>query len=349
MMKSIRNLSTWRKAALALTACIATLAGVHIAFNTNTFGPDRLCGNLVSAQDVQKAVGHSGRVSDSHPAETPTKYSEFTCSVRLESLLPTQKDTTLYINIGDTSTPDFPFAMANWSSARSDMGYFNGGGASNRSGWTLLPENCWKEGVSKRAAARKISSVWLIGKDGDRQGIARLATATANSAAKQMGCDSRQIPEPTELQLPERARRSNAKATCSLPGFRLPESVTSTTPQPWETFTKEIKSTWVCDLSQEQEKTPFFSFAISQDPALMSSLTQTLDSKDPVGADWKARGQIGKSVASCAGRATFFGMNVYGGGWTAAQREKFFPDDSTLFKEFIRAAGKKLGCNDLAP
>ncbi|MEV8478045.1 hypothetical protein [Streptomyces sp. NPDC051173] len=339
-----------RRAALPIVVCISILAGAHIAFNTNVFGPSRLCDNLVSAHDVQKAVGHPGRLSDHHSTSTQKDGQEFACSVQVEALLPGWKDVTLGISIEYTSKPDFPFSTPNWSNTPSDMAYFNGGGASDTNGWVLLPDKCWKNtDDTSRSTTRKIARVSITSGHGDRQGIARLLATAANSAAGKAGCASYEVPAPADLQLPAQARQSDSQATCSLPGFKMPKAVSSAAPHPWEISTNDIKSTWVCNLSQEKEDTPFFSFAISQDPALVSSLAQAMGSEKPIGTGWKVRGQIGGAIVTCGSKDTFLGMNTYAGGWTSDERDKLLPDESALFASFVKAAGSKLGCGGMAP
>ncbi|MBB5116618.1 hypothetical protein [Streptomyces eurocidicus] len=341
-----------RNIGLPIVVCMGILAGLHITFNTNTFGPDRPCNGLVSAQDMQDAAGGSGRLSSrQHPASIGHDENEFTCTTRVKNSLPGRNNITIDIRAEDTATADFPFSIPNWGHTTPDMAYFNGGGVSDTNGWVLLPEKCWSSksrSNPRNSAVRRVVTINIADGHGDSLKVARLLTNAANSVAEKSGCASPETPVPSELQLPAKPRQAEPGAACALPGFKLPETISSEVLTPWESRTQDFSSTWLCHLSKENEGTPFTSFAVSQDPRLVASLAQAVGT-GKVGTGWQARGHIGKVVANCAGKETFFGMNSYAAGWTNAEHERLLPDDRALFVSFVKAASEKLGCAKITP
>ncbi|WP_369376928.1 hypothetical protein [Streptomyces sp. cg36] len=247
---------------VALVALV--LGGLHIGFNTNVFGADRLCGGWLKSSDVEDVLDGSGRLSASG--------TDTVCTVKRSGLL-VGGESTVTVRVA-AEPAKYPFAMGEWA-ASSTLRLFTGpvaGGADGRGGWAVLPSGCRvPQGVPSDGTDAKVAVVASVsGGAADEGALARLLTAAAESTAADAGCQTKG--SRAELARPRTSSAGFAQV-CDLPGFTIPAVTGQGGRATRAGFTGELGKAWICDLAfADDQHGPYARFAAVRDPLLSQGL-----------------------------------------------------------------------------
>lgn len=344
-MQMNRSIPTWKKLLLA-GSTLTLLAGfLNLAWNTNILGPDSLCHNVVSAAQVERTLGGTGRLDGSSTKTPPAAGTvEFRCIVRQTTKLIGQEEGYLRLEASGT-TSGFRFSALNQGRA-AETSFFSGestGGVSDYGGWIMLPESCWKATESRSPGGE--SRVYAVEASAmanklKHLELARLLVDAANNVSRRAGCASEKMSAPTELQPPTGRQDSDFTKVCGINGFTLPHPRGSGQGKPSEGSHPLPASIWACDLFLTENQPPSASFTMTQDKLLVSALSQ----KNHRSAD-------NEKFASCNGKTIYFGMNGSAQYRRLAERSNGteLPDEEALFASFVKAAGSTVGCGNITP
>ncbi|MGV9268589.1 hypothetical protein ACWDRR_28425 [Kitasatospora sp. NPDC003701] len=325
------------RAAAVLVAIAAGVSGVLLYNLTNALGPDTVCGGAATADQVHAALG-SGRISEEKSAGwSPGAYDGTggTCTAKVSSGLfggPGRSVSfALALTQDDIAPPTAP-------DARLFAGGSTGAVLASRA-WALLPDGCPK---AMRAEVR------LLGSDdttGDHPaGMAALAVAFANAAAGGKGCGGT-LPAPSGLSAAVAPQPVDFGNVCGLPGM-APARDEQAGDGYRQTVTAGYAPVWSCELARPTGGSPLAAFTITTDPRITGL--------DPQDARTEAYGRarwIGSSgenaVATCQGKATYFHLDrKY---TTGVSGSGLFPDGQDLWRRFLTAGGKAVGCEPILP
>ncbi|MER6401013.1 hypothetical protein ABT263_33990 [Kitasatospora sp. NPDC001603] len=324
------------RAAAVIVAITAAASGVLLYELTNALGPDTVCGGAATADEVHTALG-PGRISEEKSdGWSPGAYDRTAaCRVTVSYGLfgPTGRSAALALALPqDEVTP--PTAPE----ARLFAGGSTGAVLDSRA-WALLPDGCPK---AMRAEVRLLGSDDTVG--GRAAGMAALAVAFANTAAESKGCGGG-LPAPSGLSAAATPQPADLGNVCGLPGMAPARD-----PQAGEgyrqTVTAGFAPVWSCAISSPSGLNTQASFTITTDPRV-SAL-------DPQDARTEAYGRarwIGSSgenvVATCQGKSTYFHLDrKYSPGVAGSG---LFPDTADLWRQFLVAGGKAVGCEPIIP
>ncbi|MEU1424604.1 hypothetical protein [Kitasatospora sp. NPDC005751] len=324
------------RAAAVIVAITAAASGVLLYELTNVLGPDTVCAGAATADEVHTALG-PGRISEEKSdGWSPGAYDRTAaCRVTVSYGLfgPTGRSAALALALPqDEVTP--PTAPE----ARLFAGGSTGAVLDSRA-WALLPDGCPK---AMRAEVRLLGSDDTVG--GRAAGMAALAVAFANTAAESKGCGGG-LPAPSGLSAAATPQPADLGNVCGLPGMAPARD-----PQAGEgyrqTVTAGFAPVWSCAISSPGGLNTQASFTITTDPRV-SAL-------DPQDARTEAYGRarwIGSSgenvVATCQGKSTYFHLDrKYSPGVAGSG---LFPDTADLWRQFLVAGGKAVGCEPIIP
>ncbi|MFF4534458.1 hypothetical protein ACFY1P_34960 [Streptomyces sp. NPDC001407] len=348
--------------AAAATAVFSAAGVLHATFNTNIFGPERLCDGTLSAEDVHRILGTSGRISSSiQPQADTDSTTSFTCSVKVSTKFPDDRSRFLTLEVGDQPS-GFPIDGSR-GTASGSLSYFGDqalGGVSDSVGWLSLPNQCGKRmtahdsGAPAQAVTIRLEEA-PPAKEDRRIDISKALTTAMSKLGTSNGCamvgENR---EPT-LHDPSPERPINFAHACALPGFAIPDDARPghVPQQETEQVSHKGQQVWSCDIRFKKTPEPQISIAMTQDKNLLASLSRDINRATPAAADWKANGSTsGPLMASCAKKDTYFSINVSSEyrqlieknkGISAAEAQR------EIFRSFLNAMGRQLGCSDIAP
>ncbi|MFG2148622.1 hypothetical protein ACGFRG_31170 [Streptomyces sp. NPDC048696] len=314
----------WAAGAVLTVALL--IGGLYTGFDTNAFGPDKLCAGWLEASDVQRVLDGPGRLSGSG--------TDTGCTVK-KSGLAVGGDSSLTVQLA-AEPAQFPFAMGDWNVSAAQRLFTGriGGGADRHGGWALLPAACpVPAGVpSDRSDVRAAVLLSVSGGSADEEAMVRLLTAAAESVAARSGCgDSKGAP--ARLAAP-RAFGADFTRLCALPGFSIPEVKGDRGQATRVQVTGDMGTAWTCDLSFADDKQgPYTRFAVVRDPLLGRSLS--------------ARGASRLSCpAGGTSGDTFVTVDNNTYHWDPAQRKAagLLPE-AELHDRFARAVARALHCS----
>ncbi|MEV0277812.1 hypothetical protein AB0I22_15730 [Streptomyces sp. NPDC050610] len=343
-----RSFPVWKKLVFAGAVCALVLGGLNLGWNTNTFGPDELCHGLLPAGEMERALGRSGRLESDDYKNAPGKGDvEFRCSVRQTSKLLGRKDAEVRIGAYQERA-DFAFTSAAWR-APARMSYISGpatGAVSDSTGWVMLPESCW--GKSGDSPLTEKPPVYVIeasatGAGMKQRELARMLVKAADAVSQRAGCAPGHAATDPEPLPAASVRPMDSAKVCGIPGLALDVSGDTAKGRPVErarSLSARTEPVWACDLLLGEKRVPYASFAVVRDKRMTSAISQSLAHRSPDAG----------VMAPCGGRNTYFTMKA-GAGYSIVAKGSGtrLPDEKTLFKTFVDAAKKQLGCGTSAP
>ncbi|MFB7614671.1 hypothetical protein [Kitasatospora sp. NPDC056181] len=331
-----RGLTTRRlrlRAAAVIGAVTAGVSGVLLYSLTNVLGPDTVCNGVVSADALHDALG-PGRISEQDNDEpAPLHDSGSSCTAVVSTGVFGGHRSVL---VGVRSDRDTAVSEAE-AGARLFAASANGGSAGGVTGpvaWALLPEGCGTGGVRARVDATKGGSVG----DGD---LARFAVAAANGLATQRNCTTPKLPAPGHLSAPGAKQDLDSGNVCGLPGLTVPGGASAARGYR-QRATTASDPIWSCEVGMGSTAA---TFAIGTEPRLRAPDAD----KDTPEAFGRAHWTMGLSfpnndevVVTCRGRPTYLKLRLLGD-------RTLFPDDGELWRQFLTAGGKAVGCEPILP
>ncbi|MFD0276278.1 hypothetical protein ACFVHB_20580 [Kitasatospora sp. NPDC127111] len=321
------------RAAAVIVAITAGVSGVLLYSLTNVLGPDTVCNGVVSADALHDALG-PGRISEEDNNEpAPLRDSGSSCTAVVSTgvfgghrsvLVGVRSDRNSAVFEAEAGARLFA-ASANGGSA---------GGVTAPVAWALLPEGCGTGGLRARVDATKGGSV------GDGE-LARLAVATANGLAAQRGCTAPNLPAPGHLSAQGVKQELDADKVCGLPGLTVPGGASAA-----RGYTQQVTTAfdplWSCDVGLGGTAA---TFAIGTEPRLR---VPDADKDAPVAfgrAHWTmdlSSPNNDEVVVTCQGKPAYFKLRLLG-------NRTLFPDTTELWKQFLTAGGKAIGCEPILP
>ncbi|MFF3842285.1 hypothetical protein [Streptomyces sp. NPDC001930] len=337
-----------RKVVAPVLAIGVLATGAHLWWNTDVFGPDEVCGGLVSTGSAAAVLPSSGRITDRDGLDArPGDRLAFTCTVESSSFLPGSDTERIRVS-GGRERGDFPFTDDGRWPNPATVSFFSGGetgatvttsatgatGAVGQDhGWVLLPGNC-----TTQDGPAIVEGYAPEGSDPVK--LARLLTEVADKAAERAGCLTKgPLGAPATLAAGPEPRQVGDGAVCGLTGLAFPGPEGRTEAK--ETVRDgSIRPTWACEVAG------YATYAVTQEPPIVEGIRSSPGFKEqPRVAGRQVSGFDPQHVvADCAGVPTYFSME-FGRGYLDAVGAPGTPRIRDLFDEFVEAAGKRLGCS----
>ncbi|MFJ6137604.1 hypothetical protein [Kitasatospora sp. NPDC092286] len=324
------------RAAAVIVAITAGVSGVLLYNLTNVLGPDTVCGGAATADDLHAALG-PGRISEEKDAGySPTAYDRpNSCVATVSSGLFGKSERSASFSIGFNQNS---VAYRPTPDARLFSGASAGGVTPDRA-WALLPEGCTKGLFTD-------INVGKGGLDGDRaEGAARMAVAYANMVAKEKNCGGGKMPAPENLSAAGSLQPVDFGSVCGLPGMTAPPLNPTTKDRYRQQATTAFGPVWSCSISDASDHRALASYTITTDPRVTGL--------NPEEARTEAYGRSRyitllreNVVATCQGKTTYFHLD-----WSydpSVSGSGLLPDEN-LWKQFLTAGGKAIGCEPLIP
>ncbi|MEV7782250.1 hypothetical protein [Kitasatospora sp. NPDC088351] len=324
------------RAAAVIVAITAGVSGVLLYNLTNVLGPDTVCGGAATADDLHAALG-PGRISEEKSSGySPTAYDRTnSCVATVSSGLFGKSERSASFSIGFNQNsvayrPDPDTRLFSGASA---------GGVTPDRAWALLPEGCTK-GLFTDINVGKGSL------DGDRaEGAARMAVAYANLVAKDKNCGDGKMPAPENLSATGSPQPVDPGGICGLPGM-APAMNPGIKDRYRQQATTAFGPVWSCSISDPSDQNTLASFTITTD-ARVTGLDPEEARSEAYGRSRFITAPGENVVATCQGEATYFHLersydpSVSGSG--------LFADGKDLWKQFLTAGGKAIGCEPIIP
>ncbi|MFJ6137605.1 hypothetical protein [Kitasatospora sp. NPDC092286] len=325
------------RAAAVLVAITAGVSGTLLYNLTNVLGPDTVCGGSVSADAVHAALG-SGRVSeDSYQENLATVYNRGDwCDVTVSSGVfgGSHRSASLSVRLDN----DHAIAVAD-ANDRLFAGAANGGstgGANSSSAWALLPEGCSK------GLRVEVSTAHKGPNDDGAPGLARLAVNAANGAAAKNHCGQGTLPAPKNLSAAGVWQPADATALCGLSGLTVPKGEAALRGYEQQ-VTTVFDPVWSCKIGGGKDRGSVLSFAIATDSRASGRSPDNARGTAYGRARWTGYDEV---VADCQGKPVYFQIDLQN---LPLVERFFFPDRADLWKQFLTAGGKAIGCEPIIP
>ncbi|OKK06861.1 hypothetical protein AMK26_12925 [Streptomyces sp. CB03234] len=338
----------WKTIAL-LSALAVSLAGLHIALNTNLLGRDQLCDRRVSAKFVEAAFAKTGSLSDEEgPTSSDGDPLLFDCTIVSKSVVPGSDDQELFISV-TRERADFPFTD-NGGPDPANIAFFSGNATGavvdDDRAWVWLPASCATE---QAAVVRGDVRRGQVTQE-SRMALVRLLVDTANRLVERTGCSDTNLKAPTKLAPTPRPRTADPQKLCGITGLSLPTSVAGPNAKVQETLPEALSRIWSCSVTLEDSEASvresgYLTFSVVQDPVVLASLKKYPEYSEasPI-PGWKVSGVDDTHVvADCAGKATYFSMRL-GQQYFRSTEQSDSPKSASLFKAFTSKIGTALGC-----
>ncbi|MEU3567733.1 hypothetical protein AB0E96_04760 [Kitasatospora sp. NPDC036755] len=293
---------------------------------TNRFGPDSVCGEMVSAAALNGALG-SGKVSAASYEGSASRGTAMCRATVNGGIFGDDRSVSVYA----TESKDvFHFPVD--PGARPFTASANGGAVGavhGSSAWALLPADC-PDGLRVEVRAD--------GPTPDALGLARLAVSTANRVADQRGCGRAPLPAPHELAPAGGERELDTDAACGLPGVTVGRS-------PGKRY-KEVVSAgsdplWSCAITPEGRDENTSVLVIATESRLRPPAAERDTSPAFGRARWVGSLPRDEIVVTCHGRPTYFRIG------TVRQLGRLFPTGDEAWKQFLTAGGEAIGCEPI--
>ncbi|MEU6235364.1 hypothetical protein [Kitasatospora sp. NPDC047058] len=324
------------RAAAVIVAITAGVSGVLLYDLTNALGPDTVCGGAASADGVHGALG-PGRISEERTdGWSPSAVDRSGhCTATVSFGLFGQSERSVSFETASEQTETAPRTPV-------DARLFSGdtaGAVTSSGAWALLPDGCPK-------GLRAVVGVGGDGPDGDRvAGLARLAAGYAGRVAKDRGCGTGTQATPTGLSPAGTAQPVDFTKVCGVPGL-APARSEEVRDELRQQATTAFAPVWRCEITSTWSGQVVASFGITTDPRATGLSPD--GSRTPAYGRASWIGPAGENVvATCQGKPTYFHLesNLL----SSAPRSKVFPDDQELWKQFLTAGGKAVGCEPIVP
>lgn len=336
-----------------ITASLVSLAIVgswlHISYNTNLLGEDRLCGGLVPSQAAEAAFSRTGRISDENaPTSGPDDFA-VDCWIDNTSALPGFANQQIHVYT-TRDRADFPFTRGGPDQATATFfsGEASGAVVDGYEAWVWLPPSC-----SDRDSIRVKASVTSQA-SADRGGLAGLAVDTANRLMAHMQCDARPLTAPQTIGQAPEERDADPQRLCGVAGFSLPVESTGQASGIREIAPTSRGPLWSCfvaldDGSDDSDRgSGFATYSVVQDPTVIAGMKKSskYSEQSPI-EGWPVSGfDDNHIVVNCGGKETYFSMEI-GSQLTQSWENPDAPRSSTLFQSFVREVGRSINCSKI--
>ncbi|MFJ8000470.1 hypothetical protein ACIQ7D_25605 [Streptomyces sp. NPDC096310] len=304
---------------------LALAGGLFLIFNSNTFGPEKVCHGRLSADDVQRAFPGTGRLTSEDAGQDQG------CTVERTAVGPGAGDVRFSLEVSSENAA-FPFERGTWAMSAGDdiVAGALPGSANERGGWLLLPSSCTALADSAAPGDRTVVRARMWSGTAEPAALARLLATAAASWTAESDCDARAAGAPGDVRAASAASTTDSDEVCSLPGFRLGKVTGPKGQSVQERTSGDLDSAWFCDLSftEDERNGPFTRLAVVKDPVLAVSL------KDR---------HVEKAV--CGGEETYFLLDNVDYPWDPKERAATgFPSEKGLSDLFVKAAHGALDC-----
>ncbi|MFE3829057.1 hypothetical protein [Streptomyces sp. NPDC059092] len=312
--------------AVAVPAVLVLAGGLFLTFNTNAFGPERVCHGKLSADDVQRAFPGTGRLTGEDAGQARS------CTVERTAVGPGTTDVRFSLEVSSESAA-FPFERGTWAMSASDdiVAGALPGVTDERSGWLLLPSSCTALAAPAAPGDRTVLRARVWSGAAEPTALARLLTTAAASWTAESDCRPKSTEGPGDVLPASTVSATDLDEVCALPGFRLAKTTGPKGQSVQERTSGDLDSAWFCDLSftGDERNGPFTRLAVVKDPELAASLTDR---------------RVEKAV--CGGEETYFLLDNVDYPWNPKERAATgFPAEKELSDLFAKAARGSLDCS----
>ncbi|MCC3654654.1 MULTISPECIES: hypothetical protein [Streptomyces] len=324
-----------RKILIPLLAVGVLAVGAHLWLNTNLFGPEDVCGGLVSTDSAEAVFTRPGRISDRDGLDDrPRDRLHFRCIVESSSFLP-GSDTERISLSGSRERGDFVFTEEGRWPSPATMSFFSGGATGAvgaHHGWVLLPGAC-------TTADGPAAVEGYVPEGSDPVEVARLLTEVANHAAERADCAAeRPLTAPDTLDAAPEPRRVRDGAVCGLPGLGFPGP--DAPAEVMETVQDHRGRIWACEVAG------YATYSVTREPRIVEGIRSSPRFKEqPRVAGMEVSGFDSLHlVADCAGTPTYFSLE-FDLGYTSTIGDPRTPRVRALLDNFAEVVGKRFGCS----
>ncbi|WP_078495634.1 hypothetical protein [Streptomyces xiaopingdaonensis] len=265
-----------RRVVLVLVGSVVVLAsvfaGILVWANTDAFGKEASCRDVLDAGEVDSVLSGPGRITDN--ARENTDPYGFACDVELAQKIgggpPAELTTKLTLRPADYALS----SVAVWD-GHASYSYFTGeraGAVSHEQGWLLLPQKCHAVIPDNvRGDPQIYIQVELENTRADKTNLATVLLRTANHVTSKLGCDApdRWRSSPIDLRGPTTTNTPDNTALCGntlTPPDALPKGHLKTPEQ--EQHTAPGTTTGACELTFPGTGDRRLTFTWSTHPAL---------------------------------------------------------------------------------
>lgn len=332
-----------------VAAVVVVIAGLlHAWRNTNVLTADRLCGDLVSAEQVDAVLPGSGRLDAEGDGLDGDDLTDTTCRVEKSSVVLGSGESGLSVRLSGVRGYD-PLAFES-EPYPPGASYFTGevtGGVNAYKAWVMLPEKCWTD--------RPVVAEFSVDEPAaDRTAFAALATDTARTIAARTKCGD--LPEkPGTLVSPrsDAARPVSEGQVCGLDGLTVAGQVPAGT-KVLEEGQKAPTDLWFCKLTLDDETSGFvradgfMKYTATRDPLLIDALRTFPGTEKGQAPDGREADIVDKGVGfilPCAdGGPLYLAVESGQQYLEASKRHEDLPKRDAYGAPFTKAAAKTFGC-----
>ncbi|MYR81070.1 hypothetical protein K7395_12150 [Streptomyces filamentosus] len=322
---------------------VAVVGLLHAWRNTNVLTDDRLCGDLVSAEQVDAVLPGSGRL-DAEGNGLDKDLTDTVCRVGKSSVLLGSGESELTVRVWAEQGDDLLEVEHLLDLAKTS--FFSGavtGGVDRRQAWALLPEKCWTE---KQPLIVRVSTAGPIT---DR---AAFTTDAARSVAAAAHCgDLPGKPGPLAPPVSDEARPVSEGRVCGLDGLsvrgQVPEGA-----KVLEAGQRAPAGLWSCSLFLDDDSSGivradgFMTYTVSRDPLFAAAVRKAPGTTQGKAPDGRAAEVVNtqKMILPCAqGDPLYLAMRP-GMQYLEAREPADLPVTDDYFTPFVKAAAKTFGC-----
>ncbi|GAB2913349.1 hypothetical protein [Streptomyces sp. NPDC058869] len=328
----------------AVVVVVAVL--LHAWRNTNVWTADRLCGGLVSAEQVDAVLPGAGRL-DAEGDGLDKDLTDTVCRVGKSSVLLGSGESELTVRVWAEQGDDLLGVEHLLDLPKSS--FFSGavtGGVDRRQAWALLPEKCWTE---KQPVIVRVSTTGPIT---DRAAFAAFTTDTARSVAAAAHCgDLPGKPGPLVPPVSDEARPVSEGRVCGLDGLsvrgRIPEGA-----KVLAAGQKAPAGLWSCRLFLDDDSSGivraegFMTYVASRDPLFTDAVRKAPGASEGKAPDGRAAEVVNtqKMILPCAqGDPLYLAMKP-GLQYLEAREPAGLPAPDAYMAPFVKAAAQTFGC-----
>ncbi|MFH9299110.1 hypothetical protein [Streptomyces sp. NPDC017520] len=332
-----------------MAAVVVVIAGLlHAWRNTNVLTADRLCGDLVSAEQVDAVLPGSGRLDAEGDGLDDDDLTDARCRVEKSSVVLGSGESGLTVRLWGVRGYD-PLAFES-EPYPPGASFFTGevtGGVNAYKAWVMLPEKCW--------ADRPVVAEFSITEPAaDRTAFAALATDTVRTIAARTKCGD--LPEKPGTLVPPRsdaARPVSAGQVCGLDGLTVAGQVPAGT-KVLEEGQRAPAALWACKLTLDDETRGFvradgfMKYSATRDPLLIDAMRKFPGTAKGTAPDGREAEIVDKGVGfilPCAdGGSLYLAVESGQQYLEASKRHEDLPKRDAYVAPFTKAAAKTFGC-----
>lgn len=343
-----RTRPAWKVWAVVAAVVVVVAGLLHVWRNTNVLTADRLCGDLISAEQADAVLPGSGRLDAEGDGLDEDDLTDTECRVEKSSVVLGSGESGLSVRLWGVRGHD-PLAFDS-EPYPPGASYFTGkvtGGVNAYKAWVMLPEKCWTD--------RPVVAEFSINEPAaDRTAFAALATDTARTIAARTQCGD--LPEkPGTLISPrsDSARPVSEGQVCGLDGLTVAGQVPAGT-KVLEEGQKAPADLWFCKLTLDDETNGFvrddgfMKYAATRDPLLIAAMRKFPGTAGGTAPDGRAAEEVDKGagfILPCAdGDPLYLAVESGQQYLKASKRHEDLPKRDAYLAPFMKAAAKTFGC-----